>query len=268
MDFQYTLDSLVDKLRSDVIGKWHTEARAGNDGSAGNTLEDLLGVSENNLKTPDWGKIELKTKKKESQSLVTLMHREPQPPASVPSLLTSLGWKHQHAGKKYPANEMSFRSTTRADSYSDRGFAIKLGANKIELDFDPTKVATNSADRTGIYPTYGDWLADVEKRVPHYTDVLPVYWDRSYVENEIRNKLDHTMLVMCQTRKRNEEKQFKYASVVLLKGFLPKRMDELFSTKSMYVDFDARTNHNHGTKFRVDLTQISKLFSESITIFS
>ena len=36
--------------------------RIGNDGSAGNTLEDLLGVSENNLKLPDWGEIELKTK--------------------------------------------------------------------------------------------------------------------------------------------------------------------------------------------------------------
>jgi hypothetical protein len=38
---QYTLEGLVDKLKNDVIGRWHKEGRVGNDGSAGNTLEDL-----------------------------------------------------------------------------------------------------------------------------------------------------------------------------------------------------------------------------------
>lgn len=41
-------------------------------GGAGNTLESLLGVSENNLKTPDLGKIELKTTKKTSSGTITL----------------------------------------------------------------------------------------------------------------------------------------------------------------------------------------------------
>jgi hypothetical protein len=267
MDRVYNLKTLVDKLQSDVIGKWHNEGRSGNDGSAGNTIEDLLGISENNLKLPDWGRIEIKTKKKESQSLVTLLHREPSPAASIPKLLTSLGWRHQNAGGKYPADEMSFRSTTRADSYSDRGFAMKLHSGKIEFIFDPAQVSVDTADRTGTYATYGDWLADVQKRQPHYSEVLPVYWDRQYVETEIRDKLDHTLLLVCDTRKNGDVKQFKYVSAVLQKGFRPDRMDELFAAKSMYVDFDARTRHNHGTKFRIGLAHIPKLFDESITIF-
>src|SRR5690554_3663430 len=122
MEHKYTTEGLIEKLQNDVIGKWHEEGRVGNDGSAGNTLEDLLGVEENNLMLPDWGHIELKTKKKEGTSLVTLMHREPQPAASVPRLLLSLGWKHQSAGVRYGPNELSFRSTTRANEFSDRGF--------------------------------------------------------------------------------------------------------------------------------------------------
>ena len=182
---QYTLETLVKKLKSDVIGRWHKEGRVGNDGSAGNTLEDLLGVAENNLRLPDWGNIELKTKRKESQSLVTLLHREPQPQASIPKLLLSLGWKHQSAGTKYPSDELSFRSTTRANSFSDRGFAVKLSEDKISLVFEPSEINFSATDRTKTYRTYNDWLNDVENRQPHYSDVLPVYWDRRFVENGV-----------------------------------------------------------------------------------
>ena len=83
----YDLESLLKKFREEVKGVWHEEARAGNAGSAGNTLEDLLGVPENNLKIPDWGDFEIKTKKKESSALLTLLHREPLPNSSVPQLL-------------------------------------------------------------------------------------------------------------------------------------------------------------------------------------
>lgn len=41
-------------------------------GGAGNTLEDLLGIIENNLKTPDLGEIELKTTKKTQSGTITL----------------------------------------------------------------------------------------------------------------------------------------------------------------------------------------------------
>jgi hypothetical protein len=263
----YNLESLTDKLHSDVIGKWHNEARHGNDGSAGNTLEDLLGITENNLKLPDWGNIELKTKKKESASLVTLLHREPSPNASIPKLLLSMGWKHGKAGLEHPKDEMSFRSTTRANSHSDRGLAIGLQNDRIELLFDPTKVATTGKDRTGAYPTYGDWLADIQTRTPHFNDTLPVYWERSYIEKEIQQKLDQTLFVICESRVINNKKQFRYSSAVLLKGFVPEKMSELFASKSMYVDFDARTRHNHGTKFRVGLNHIPKLFAENIEIY-
>ena len=72
MSIERTQNELFKRLKQDILFRWHTETRIGNDGSAGNTLEDLLGIEENNLKIPDWGDIELKTRKKDSQSLKPL----------------------------------------------------------------------------------------------------------------------------------------------------------------------------------------------------
>ena len=43
-----SLEGLLTKLK-DIIGNWHGGTRPGNDGNQGNTLEDLLGIEENNL---------------------------------------------------------------------------------------------------------------------------------------------------------------------------------------------------------------------------
>jgi hypothetical protein len=266
---EYTLEKLIVKLKADVIGKWHPERRKGNDGSAGNTLEDLLGVAENNLKLPDWGAIELKTKKKESASLVTLLHREPLPNGSVPKLLECLGWKHKDAGGKYPSNEKSFRSTTRCGSYSDRGFSIDLCNDKVTFVFDPREVNLSARDRTKIFPTYGDWLNNVETRIPHHSNVLPVYWEKNYIISEIKNKLDNTLycLVKTKTDPTTGGKLFWFESATLFTGFNETNFDILFKEKALCVDFDARTNHNHGTKFRVDVRSLAKLFDNAVDVF-
>jgi len=99
--------------------------RQGNQGSVGNTLEDLLGIEENNLPIPNASEWELKAQRKNTTSLTTLFHCEPSPRAIkfVPQiLLLKYGLKHQEAGIKYPENEMSFRQTISGKSRSDRGF--------------------------------------------------------------------------------------------------------------------------------------------------
>jgi hypothetical protein len=261
-----TVDSLLSKLRSDVIGQWHDEGRKGNNGSAGNTLEDLLGISENNLRLPDWGDVEIKTGKEESASLLTLLHREPSPAGSIPRLILSLGWRHREAGNAYPASEMSFRSTTPANRFSVRGLSLSLENDRITLVFEPSNVATNEKDRTQAYPTYGDWLGDVELRKPHYASLFPVYWEKSYIENELRNKLDHTLLCKYRTRENNGIKQFKFSSAHLFKNFIPSKIGSLFDDNALYVDFDARTGHNHGTKFRVTQSSLPLMFDDVIEV--
>lgn len=96
-----------DELKSELIKiremGFVPNNRHGNHGGIGNTLEDLLGIEENNLPIPNAAEWELKCQRLGTTSLTTLFHIEPSPTAMklVPSCLLPLyGWKHTEAGKK------------------------------------------------------------------------------------------------------------------------------------------------------------------------
>ena len=134
-------------------------ARPGNAGGVGNTLEDLLGIEENNLPIPNAAEWELKCQRGNTSSLTTLFHMEPSPRALkfVPQIfLVKYGWLHQEAGLKYPDNEMSFRQTIGGNNRSDRGFKVVIDQTqkKVLISFDASAVA----DR------HDEWLKKVEKK--------------------------------------------------------------------------------------------------------
>lgn len=133
--------------------------RIGNHGGIGNTLEDLLGIEENNLPIPNAAEWELKSQKIGTTSLTTLFHMEPSPTAMrlVPSQLLPLyGWKHSKAGTLYPETEMSFRQTINSLARSDRGFQVIVDEKqqKIMISFDANTVGER----------HGKWLRSVKVR--------------------------------------------------------------------------------------------------------
>lgn len=108
----YTKTALIEKLQAIAEMGWIQNARHGNQGGIGNTLEDLLGIEENNLPIPNAAEWELKTQRLKTSSHTTLFHMEPSPRGLkfVPNIfLPKYGWKHQKAGIGYPENEMSSR---------------------------------------------------------------------------------------------------------------------------------------------------------------
>lgn len=131
----FTLKELHEKLLEIHSIGWVPNARPGNDGGVGNTLEDLLGIKENNLRIPDYGKYELKAQRRETSSLVTLFHCEPTTPRRVVSakLLPFWGWKHQKI-----MGALSFRQTISSTRYTDRGFNVVVDrANQeVSIHFD------------------------------------------------------------------------------------------------------------------------------------
>ena len=264
------VQDLISQLKA-VMNKWHEGARHGNDGNQGNTLEDLLGVAENNISLPDLGGIfELKTQKKESSALITLLHSEPTiPQTPVPKLCISLGWPHQKRVEKgYPDNEMSFRSTTYGHDYSDRGFKIRADSERLNFLFSPEHVATEKKDKSGAYETYGNWLESLEHRPIHYSDIFPVAYDIKKLGAKIKEKLDHTVFVLCKTEldKNTGKKHFYYDEAYIFSGFKEDKLIELFNTGGLFLDFDARTNHNHGTKVRVKKDKLASLFETHIQV--
>jgi len=258
----YTKEKLIEKLEEIAKMGWIENAREGNHGGIGNTLEDLLGIEENNLPIPNAAEWELKAQKKNTSSLTTLFHIEPSPRACkfVPEIfLPNYGWKHKEAGKKHPLGEMSFRQTIHGRSHSDRGFIVKIDkqSKKILISFDNSKVDEK----------HSSWLKGVNEKVGHLGELEPQpYWGFDDLSNKAGTKLLNCFYVQADTKKEKGKEYYCYSSVLMLQKFSFDGFLEEITNGNVLVDFDARTGHNHGTKFRMRQNCLPKLYENAIKI--
>jgi len=253
----YTKDSLITALKDIKNRGWIPNARPGNAGGVGNTFEDLLGIKENNLPIPNAAEWELKCQRADTASLITLFHMEPSPRALkfVPNiLLPKYGWKHELAGKRYPDNEMSFRQTIHGLKSSDRGFMVKIDNRnrKVLISFDSSKVD----------PRHADWLESVKKRVGLGELNPQPYWGFDDLHHKAGTKLLNTFYVQAEVMKDGEKEYFHYNRILILKGFSIKNFVKALIEGNVLIDFDARTGHNHGTKFRLRQNARPNLYSD------
>lgn len=259
MTIEYTLEALTQKLEA-IKGQWHLGTHQGNDGNPGNTLESLLGLPENNLRLPDFGEIEIKAKILDRKSLHTLFHKEPMPAASTPKLIRCFGWKHTKAGQgKYAVDEMSFRSTTGMLKPTARGFKIEIEPTRIVFTYDKSKVVRTRKDQAKIYANLGLWADDVEQRMPHYSSILPVYWDKEEFIANCITKLDQTLVCYCKRKKENGLDYYQYLEAYIYSGFLREKIESF--GHGLVLDFDARTGKNHGIKLRAKKKLLPELFA-------
>lgn len=241
---------------------WVSNARDGNHGGIGNTLEDLLGIAENNLPIPNAAEWELKTQRLGGASLVTLFHSEPSPRAVrfVPSLLLpKYGWQHKEAGLKYSGDEMSFRQTISGDRRSDRGF-------KVIIDREARKVLI-SFDALCVDPRHDTWLRAVKDRAGlGELDPQP-YWGFDDLEHDAGSKLHNSFFIQAAVKREDGREFYHYANALMLKTFSLEGLLRGLEAGTVYVDFDARTRHNHGTKFRIRASALPDLYASKTTIF-
>ena len=255
----YTKEELVEKLKQIRNQGWIKNARTGNAGGVGNTLEDLLGIEENNLPIPNAAEWELKTRRINTSALTTLFHSEPSPRAAkiVPQILLPLyGWKHQEAGGKYPADEKSFRQTIHALTRSDRGFGVVVNREerKVEISFDVKCVASH----------HSDWLASVDRRIVLNELEPQPYWGFDDLTHKAGTKLLNCFYIKAAVKRIDRIEHFHYEQIFVLQKFSPGKFIDAIEAGSILVDFDARTGHNHGTKFRMKQDTLSQLY-ESVT---
>lgn len=257
----YTKNELIAKLKEIAAQGFVRNTRKGNDGGVGNTLEDLLGIRENNLPIPNAAEWELKTRRKDTTSLTTLFHVEPSPRALkfVPQIfLLKYGWPHKEAGKKYPDNEMSFRQTIHGTTPSDRGFKVVIDrkAHKILISFDSTQVS----------PRHEEWLKRVKARVGLAELNPQPYWGFDDLEYKAGTKLINCFYVQAEVKEIDGEEYYHYVKVLMLQKFSFKKFLNALETGIILIDFDARTGHNHGTKFRMRQDCWPMLYEKVTTI--
>lgn len=257
----FSKEELISKFYEIYNTGWIENVRGSNDGAVGNTLEDLLGIPENNLPIPNAAEWELKAQRSNTTSLLTMFHTEPSPTAMkvVPSILLPLyGWPHKDAGTKYPIDEKSFRATINTKSYSDRGFKVFVNDKdrKIEVVFNP-----NMSDER-----HKGWINSVEQRVGAKQFDINPYWGFDDLFHKAGTKLKNCFYVRADVKKekvgKKRKEYFLYNYVLKLSNFDKEKFLDAIRSGKIYVDFDARTGHNHGTKFRLRYNDIPSLYRD------
>lgn len=225
-------------------------------------MEDLLGIKENNLPIPNASEWELKTQRKNTSALLTLFHMEPSPKAlNITSyLLINYGWKHKRAGITYQQNERSFRQTLSYHNPTIRGFDLDIdNVNKrILITFNIEKIDISLQDyKSFLINNNNNYILD-----SNYTP----YWGFDDVFHKAGTKLKNCFFITADEKTKDTKKFVKYEDIIMLSGFKIEKLIENIVANNIYIDFDARTGHNHGTKFRIKPSAFPLLY-ENVKIY-
>lgn len=235
-----TLDDFIREYKKIQDMGWITTHRSGNTG-IGKTLEDLLGIAENNYQEPDFGEYELKASRLNSNSMLTLFTKSPLPRGSNTALRMAFGY----ASSAYDNDEKVLHTTLNALDFvriADTGHSLKV-------DY----VAGNPSDKiiieseTGYFEAY--WM--VEEL-------------RASFESKYPNKL---VYVKAESRGSGANEQFRFKQAYVCDGFSYDGLLNLLQMGHIYVDLrigqypDGRT-HDHGTAFRIREADQDALFNK------
>jgi len=66
--------------------------------------------------------------------------------------------------------------------------------------------------------------------------------------------------VQARTKKEKGKEYFSYEKIQMLRKFSIDALTKAIEKGYVYVDFDARTRHNHGTKFRLRQEKFPELY--------
>ena len=160
--------------------------------------------------------------------------------------------------------ELSFRQTIKATQRTDRGFTIIVNheRKRIEVSFDAKAVS----------PRHSEWLKSVEKRVGlGELDPQP-YWGFDDFFQKLGLKLLNCVYVKADVKKgealsktridgrSSNVEYYRYDNIFMLSNLDQEKIISAVEDGKIYVDFDARTHHNHGTKFRMVQDTLPELY--------
>jgi len=91
------------------------------------------------------------------------------------------------------------------------------------------------------------------------------YWGFDDLASVTGTKLHNCFYVQADVKKIDGVEHFHYAKVKMLQRFSMDGFLNEIESGNILVDFDARTGHNHGTKFRMRQNCLENLY-ETVTI--
>lgn len=225
----YTLNDFIREYKKICDMGWITTHRSGPTG-IGKTLEDLLGIQENNIDGPDFGDYELKSCRINSNSMLTIFTKTPQPKGAANTLRMTFGY----SSDVYDNDEKVLHSTLSADRFTD----VADTGHSLKIACDSTKISIIAED--GI--EYAYWTRNELKKA---------------FEKKYKNKFVYAK-AMSQGFGANE--QFKFVEAYEVSGFDYEAFVSLLEQGKIYIDLRIGQyhggvkhgqTHDHGTGFRI-----------------
>jgi len=170
-----------------------------------------------------------------------------------------MGGSHKEAGKMYSGEELSFRQTIRGSEFSSRGFKIIIDRfnRKVLVSFDGNQVSTENLS----------WLKDVKSKVGLGELNPQPYWGFDDLKHKAGTKLLNAFYVFADVKTVNRKEYYQYNHALMLQEFNFNAFIDALEWGKMLVDFDARTGHNHGTKFRIRQDHLPVLYAKVTEVF-
>lgn len=213
-----------------IRNKGFVKATRRGDTGIGKTLEDLLQKKEDNLQLPDFHDIEIKSRNKFSNALITLFTKSPTYPKSANTML-----RNQYGYKRDDAIYNVLYMTTSCNSISTNQY-MNVGF-KARVDSSSSKV---------FLEIYSE-----DKLISN-----DVFWSFDALKNALEKKLKYICLVSAEEKIINDEVYFKYTDIELYDGLTFENFLEALSKGDIYIDTRIGTypdgrSHDRGTGFRI-----------------
>jgi hypothetical protein len=231
------------KRMKEIKEMGYVESHRMGDTGIGKTLEDLLGITENNIAGPDFDVYELKSGRKDSVSMLTLFTKTPMPKGAIRSLLAAYGYKQR---------------TTQPQDVSQKklGDYMKLKETKLEeipIEEKELHITVDAAKKNSL----GLILRIINGRI-HVADDKNVeaYYEENVLKEAFEKKYSRLIYVLATSKKENGEEHLWFDEAYRLAGFSFGRFSELVRKGIIKLDLrvghypDGRL-HDHGTGFRV-----------------
>ena len=103
-------------------------------------------------------------------------------------------------------------------------------------------------------------LKSVDKRIGLSNLSPQPYWGFNDLFHKVGAKLSNCFYIEAETKKEGKTEFFKYEKIYQLSGLSMNKFVNCIENKLILIDFDARTRHNHGTKFRFRNNQLPALY--------
>ena len=231
-----TLQQLKTKLK-EIKKMGFVKTHRKGDTGIGKTLEDLLGIKENNIPLPDIGEIaELKSYRKDAKSMMTLFTLEPLPKGGDRDRLLLDGFGYS---KRDNNRSRELHSTLSCKRYNNQNLKLAVEKNKLRVKGNGRR--------------------------------LNIFWDMKSLENKFNKKLPSLGYVLANRKMINNNEYFHFNEAYLLEDFNFELFKKRVRADDITVDFRMyyRPNgsvRNHGTGFRVKIQKLDNCFKNKVKL--